>query len=133
VLKRLPAVRDRQFGEDCPDSVTQSETTTTRDRGFTLTELLITIIILGVLAAIVVFAVAAFQNQGKQVACQTDRKNVELAVEAFYATQGAYPANVAALVTAGYLKETPNQQNYTISISTATPGAVVVAGAANGC
>jgi general secretion pathway protein G len=128
VLERLPAVRDRQYGDDCPDSATP---TTTRDRGFTLTELLITIIILGVLAAIVVFAVAAFQNQGKQVACHTDKKDVELAAEAYYATNNAYPPNLPALTAAGYLKEVPASVNYSITID--AQGSVGVTNDPQGC
>jgi prepilin-type N-terminal cleavage/methylation domain-containing protein len=84
------------------------------DNGFTLTELLITIIILGVLAGIVVFAVGAFTNDGKKVACETDRKNVEVAVDAYFAKTTAYPAGatdaarIGVLVTANYLKEAPS-------------------------
>jgi prepilin-type N-terminal cleavage/methylation domain-containing protein len=95
------------------------------ENGFTLTELLITIVILGVLAGIVVFAVGAFTNDGKTVACQTDRKNVEVAVDAFYAKTGAFPAGaddatrIGVLVTSGYLKEAPSTTHgYTITLTT---------------
>ena len=79
------------------------------EAGFTLIELLIVVVILGVLAGTVVFAVQNFNNDGVQSACRADVKSVEIASEAYYARavpQG-YAANMAALVTAGYLKETP--------------------------
>src|SRR3954447_3740285 len=59
------------------------------ESGFTLIELLIVIVILGVLAGIVVFAVSAFNNDGKASACKADAKNVEIASEAFFAKKGS--------------------------------------------
>ena len=96
----------------------------TRDeKGFTLIELLIVIVILGVLAGIVVFAVGAFNDDGKAAACKSDVKNVEIAQEAFYAKSPThvYAASVDALVTAKYLKEAPDSGE---GISTDTTGAV---------
>ena len=60
--------------------------------GFTLIELLIVIVILGVLSGIVVFAVSGIQDRGNAAACKTDKKSVEVAVEAYYAKNGVYPA-----------------------------------------
>lgn len=79
------------------------------DDGFTLIELLIVIIILGVLAAIVVFSVRGITNNSKQVACETEIGTVETAIEAFYADTNAYPATIADLHTAGnqFLREEP--------------------------
>ena len=78
------------------------------DNGFTLIELLIVVVILGVLSGIVVFAVANFNDNGTAAACKTDIKNVETAVEAYYAQKNhTYPADTAALVTAKYLREVP--------------------------
>jgi general secretion pathway protein G len=85
------------------------------DNGFTLIELLIVVVILGVLAGITVFAVAAFSNDGVLAACKTDKKNVEVASEAFFAKTGGRAANVTALVTANYLKEEPSSTKYTIT------------------
>jgi prepilin-type N-terminal cleavage/methylation domain-containing protein len=62
------------------------------ESGFTLIELLIVIVILGVLSGIVVFAVSGIQDRGNAAACKTDKKTVQVAVEAFYAKNGVYPA-----------------------------------------
>jgi prepilin-type N-terminal cleavage/methylation domain-containing protein len=101
--------------------------------GFTLTELLITIVILGVLAGIVVFAVSAFTNDGKTVSCQTDKKNVEVAVEAYHAKTGLWPTNavdntdhgrIQVLIDTLYLKDQPSTTHgYTITVDPNT-GAV---------
>ena len=58
------------------------------DSGFTLTELLIVIVILGVLTGIVVFAVGAFANRGEVSACKAAMKTVEIAVETYRAKSG---------------------------------------------
>jgi prepilin-type N-terminal cleavage/methylation domain-containing protein len=103
------------------------------EAGFTLIELLIVIVILGVLAGIVVFAVSAFNDDGKVAACKADVKSVEIAEEAYYAKQDphAYTTDLNVLVSKGYLKEAPSTANYTISVSAA--GAVSVAGGPTGC
>jgi len=70
----------------------RTDRTRTRNQsGFTLIELLVVIVILGVLSGIVVFAVSGIQDRGNAAACKTDKKSVEVAVEAYYAKNGAYP------------------------------------------
>jgi general secretion pathway protein G len=59
--------------------------------GFTLIELLIVIVILGILAAIVVFAVQNLTGSSAQSACKSDFKTVETGIEAFNAQNGHYP------------------------------------------
>ena len=59
--------------------------------GFTLIELLIVIVILGILAAIVVFAVQNLTSQSDVAACQAQYKTVETAMEAYKAQIGSYP------------------------------------------
>ena len=73
-----------------------------KDRGFTLVELLIVIVILGILATVTVFAVRGMTDKAKTNTCAADRKAMEVAVEAFYADRGVYPA------TAGLGTGTPN-------------------------
>ncbi len=86
------------------------------DSGFTLTELLIVIVILGVLTGIVVFAVGAFSNRGEVSACRTAMKTTEVAIEAYRADNGsALPANIAALVPT-YLRTDPSTTKFTIAM-----------------
>jgi prepilin-type N-terminal cleavage/methylation domain-containing protein len=68
-----------------------ARTRTRNQSGFTLIELLVVIVILGVLSGVVVFAVSGIQDRGNAAACKTDKKSVEVAVEAYYAKNGAYP------------------------------------------
>ncbi len=71
------------------------------ESGFTLIELLIVIVILGILAAIVVFAVGTSTKDAKTSACQSDVATVQTAVEAYAAQHdGNFPSSVATLTTA---------------------------------
>jgi prepilin-type N-terminal cleavage/methylation domain-containing protein len=55
------------------------------EEGFTLIELLIVIVILGILAAIVVFSVGGITNTGTAAACKSDAATINTAAEAYYA------------------------------------------------
>ena len=86
------------------------------DSGFTLTELLIVIVILGVLTGIVVFAVGQFSNRGEISACKAAMKTTEVAIESYRANSptGTLPADMAALIP-NYLRNHPTTTNYTIA------------------
>src|SRR5258708_6623479 len=66
------------------------------EEGFTLIELLIVIIVLGILAAIVVFAVGSTRKDSVASSCKTNYKSVELSAEAINTKMGAYPGSGAA-------------------------------------
>jgi general secretion pathway protein G len=68
------------------------------ERGFTLVELLVVIVILGILAAVVVFAVGGTTENAQKSACKAELNTVESAVEAFNASLGVYPTNAGQLV-----------------------------------
>lgn len=68
------------------------------DDGFTLIELLIVIVILGILSAVVVFAVGGVTDQGQDSACSSDLKIMEVAVEAYRAQEGSYPVAQANII-----------------------------------
>lgn len=76
-----------------------------RQDGFTLIELLIVIVILGILAAIVVFAVGGITNRGQTSACAADKKTLQVAQEAYFAKNSSYAADAAALKAAGFLND----------------------------
>ena len=68
-------------------------------RGFTLIELLVVIVILGILAAVVVFAVGGITNKGTKSACQIEVRTVNTALQAYFAQNTAYPGTAATTVT----------------------------------
>jgi prepilin-type N-terminal cleavage/methylation domain-containing protein len=96
-----------------------------QDSGFTLIELLIVIVILGVLSAIVVFAVGSTGKNAAAAACQTDTKTVETAVEAYKAEVTTYPADMASIIKAGYLRDAPSSTHYTVDVDNAKGGVIV--------
>ncbi len=53
------------------------------DSGFTLIEILIVIVVLGILAAVVVFALGSQTTKSAKTACMADAKTVETAATAF--------------------------------------------------
>jgi type II secretory pathway pseudopilin PulG len=62
--------------------------------------ILIVIIVLGILAAIVVFAVGTTRKDSVAASCKTNYKSVELSAEAVNTNQGAYPIGAVTAATA---------------------------------
>ena len=72
---------------------------TREEGGFTLIELMIVIVILGILAGIVLFAVGGITDRGTTASCKTDVSTIQTGVEAFYAKNGSYPGDLVPTLT----------------------------------
>jgi general secretion pathway protein G len=100
--------------------------------GFTLIELLVVIAILGILAAVVVFAVGGASDNGQAAACKLEARTVKTAVQAFKAKTGNYPTSYADMTTAGatgnFLEAAPTL----VTVTFGTPPTYAWAGGAGG-
>ena len=83
------------------------------------------VVVLGVLAGIVVFALSSVTAQAAVAACNSDASSVETAANAYTAKVGTHPTDISELKGA-YLHSLPSSQDYTISIDSNT-GTVLIA------
>lgn len=90
------------------------------DQGFTLVELLVVIVVLGVLAGIVVFGVARFRSDSETAACDADVALVNSAADAYMAVTGTYPRSITDLTAGRYLKAAPATGSYAFDAVTGT-------------
>ena len=97
--------------------------------GFTLVELLIVIVILGILAAIVVLAIGGLSGSAQTATCKSGAKTVESAEDAYFAstTPSAY-GTIAQLETAGLLKQPANQIPFTAAGAVGPPPGYTITG-----
>ena len=66
-------------------------TTNKKQQGFTIVELLIVIVVIGILAALVITTFTGIQQKARDTERTTDIKALQGQVEAYYAQKGNYP------------------------------------------
>lgn len=70
-----------------------------KQKGFTIVELLIVIVVIGILAAITVVAYNGIQNRANDTAVQSDISNIAKKIRLYEADAGYFPAGSAQLAT----------------------------------
>lgn len=107
-----------------------------KDRGFTIVELLIVIVVIAILAAITIVAYNGIQSRSKNSAAATNVNNVVKKAEAANSLAGSYPTTVAAFDA--YSESKITASGIGLGTPTAATGTttssyeVCTAGAANG-
>ena len=90
-------------------------TTSHNEEGFSLIEILVVIIVLGVLASVTVFAVRGVADRGEDAACDSEARTLSIAADLYMAQEqvDALPATGSGenrfeqtLVDVGFLKST---------------------------
>lgn len=96
-----------------------------QDNGFTLIELIVVVVILGVLAAIAIPAFLSQRQRAYDATTQSDLKNAAVAMESVYASDLAYPETATTSLTdeikvssgvtlTFYVTNTPGKESYQV-------------------
>jgi prepilin-type N-terminal cleavage/methylation domain-containing protein len=99
-------------------------------RGFTLIELLVVIAIIGILSSVVLASLGTARQKARDATRISDMKNIQLALELYYDSLQAYPANLegAPLGTDANLSSAPSPTNVEGKLLGAASGVPALAG-----
>lgn len=97
------------------------------EKGFTLVELMVVVVIIGILVAIAIPIYGNITANAEEKACFANQRTIEGAASMYYATEGVQAADLAALISE-YLTTEPNcpstdtlTGDYTLAAGVVTP------------
>ena len=99
-----------------------------KGNGFTLVEILVVIVVIGLLAAIAIPEFMIYRSEAIDAQMKSDLRNASIAVEAYYAKQSVLPASLGE--TAGYGFQ--STAGVTVSFVILTPTAYTLTAAKTG-
>ena len=79
-----------------------------QEKGFTIVELLIVVVVIGILAAITIVAYSGITNRANTTKAQTNAANVQKVAEAMNADNGTYPRLTTELATGSTSTKLPS-------------------------
>jgi general secretion pathway protein G len=81
----------------------------TAGRGFTLLEMMLVVVIMGLLVGVSVFGVQGYINSARTATTKAEMTRIKQALETYNGTYGAYPETLEALASGGtrYLDRVP--------------------------
>jgi prepilin-type N-terminal cleavage/methylation domain-containing protein len=92
------------------------------DKGFTLIEILIAIVLVGILSAVAVVGISNLVSKGTTSACGASNDAAKAASAVYFTNANAYPTTMAAMVTGGQLTLPSGMStNAVVSVAPATP------------
>jgi len=91
-------------------------------KGFTLVELMVVVVIIGVLASIAVPVYNNATQRAERSAVEANLRTIDGAIMQYQAINGTNPSDINALVTGGFLQAVPQGPGTaTYTITTTTP------------
>lgn len=102
------------------------------NRGFTLIELLVVIAIIGILSSVVLASLNTAREKSRDAARVSDVRQIQLALELFFDSNGEYPIALTELETGGFMPDLPTDPvgggNYLYAAYIVDTGVAPVAG-----